>query len=253
MSDAFPDGATALVTGAGSGIGRATAQAFARNGVRVVVSDVSPLNAEATVAGIVEAGGAAIACVADASREEDIRRLVDTALEAYGRLDCAVNNAGINIEFKADYDVDEFDRTMAVNCRGVFLAMKHEIAAMLKLGGGSIVNTSSINGLVGNPMQPGYVTSKHAVIGTTRQAALQFGPHGIRVNAVCPGIIATPMTSRPEIGGPEVMPQYAKAATALGRIGTPEEIAEAVLWLSSSKASYVTGHALVVDGGFTAA
>lgn len=253
MSDAFPKDAVALVTGAGSGIGRATAEAFARSGVRVVVSDISPADTEATVARIVEAGGVAVACVADASREEDVRRLIDTTLETYGRLDCAFNNAGINIEFKADFDVTEFDRTMAVNCRGVFLAMKYEIAAMLTLGGGSIVNTSSINGLVGNPMQPGYVASKHAVIGSTRQAALQFGSRGIRVNAVCPGIIATPMTARAEIGGPEVMPQYAKAATALGRIGNPEEIADAVLWLSSNKASYVTGHTLVVDGGFTAA
>ena len=243
---AFAPDSTALVTGGGSGIGRATAEAFAREGVKVVVADLSEEGAAETVARVKVIGGSAIACIADVSKEEDIRRLVDKTVETFGRLDYAFNNAGINIENTVDYDVDEFDRTMAINCRGVFLAMKYEIAAMLKQGSGAIVNTSSVMGLVANAQKPGYVASKHAVIGATKQAALQFGSRGIRVNAVCPGLIQTPMLpSRPDAN-------YDRVA-ALKRVGQPEEIAEAVIWLCSNKASYVTGHSLVVDGGFTAA
>jgi NAD(P)-dependent dehydrogenase (short-subunit alcohol dehydrogenase family) len=253
MAQAFAPGATAIVTGAGSGIGRATADAFAREGVKVVVSDISEASAAETAARIGAAGGTASVCVADVSQEGDIRRLIDTALSVYGRLDCAFNNAGINIEFNLDYDVAEFDRTMAINCRSVFLAMKYEIDVMLKQGGGSIANTGSVLGLVGNARQPGYVASKHAVVGLTQQAALQFGPQGIRVNAVCPGPIETPMiTKRPgsDLGK---LQDFAQTFTALKRLGRPEEIAEAVIWLSSTKASYVTGSAVLVDGGFTAA
>jgi NAD(P)-dependent dehydrogenase (short-subunit alcohol dehydrogenase family) len=253
MAQAFAPGATAIVTGAGSGIGRATAEAFAREGVNVVVSDISEASAMETAARIGAAGGTASVCIADVSQEKDIRRLIDTALSVYGRLDCAFNNAGINIEFNLDYDVAEFDRTMAINCRGIFLAMKYEIDVMLRQGGGSIVNTGSVLGLVGNTRQPGYVASKHAVVGLTQQAALQFGPQGIRVNAVCPGPIETPMiTKRPgsDIGK---LQDFAQTFTALKRLGRPEEIAEAVIWLSSNKASYITGSAVLVDGGFTAA
>lgn len=253
MAQAFAPGATAIVTGAGSGIGRATAEAFAREGVKVVVSDISEEGAAETAATIGAAGGTAIVCIADVSREEDIRHLIDTTLSVYGRLDCAFNNAGINIEINSDYDVAEFDRTMMTNCRSVFLAMKYEIEVMRKQGGGSIVNTGSVLGLVGNAKQPGYVASKHAVVGLTQQAALQFGPERIRVNAVCPGPIETPMiTKRPgsDLGK---LQDFARTFTALKRLGRPEEIAEAVIWLSSAKASYVTGSAMLVDGGFTAA
>lgn len=253
MSDLFSHDAVALVTGGGSGIGRATAEAFGRAGVHVMVSDISRDQAEATAARISATGRTAAAFAADVSKEEEVEALVKKTIEIFGRLDHAFNNAGINIEFQFNYDVDEFDRTMAVNCRGVFLAMKYEIAVMLNQGKGTIVNTSSMNGIVGNPMQPGYVTSKHAVIGTTRQAALQYGPAGIRVNAVCPGVIHTPMVDRPETGGLGQLQQYAEMGSALRRIGKPEEVADAVLWLSSNQASYVTGHALLVDGGFTAA
>jgi NAD(P)-dependent dehydrogenase (short-subunit alcohol dehydrogenase family) len=253
MAQAFAPGAIAIVTGTGSGIGRATAEAFAREGVKVVISDISEAGVAETAARIGAAGGTANVCVADVGREEDIRRLIDTALSAYGRLDCAFNNAGINIEFNLDYDVAEFDRTIAINCRSVFLAMKYEIDVMLKQGGGSIVNAGSVLGLVGSARQPGYVASKHAVVGLTQQAALQFGPRGIRVNAVCPGAIETPMiTKRPgsDLGK---LQEFAQTFTALKRLGRPEEIAEAVIWLSSTKASYVTGSAVLVDGGFTAA
>jgi NAD(P)-dependent dehydrogenase (short-subunit alcohol dehydrogenase family) len=253
MAHSFAPGAIAIVTGAGSGIGRATAEAFAREGVKVVISDISEASVAETAARIGAAGGTASICVADVSREEDIRRMIDTSLSVYGRLDCAFNNAGINIEFNLDYDVAEFDRTMAINCRSVFLAMKYEIDVMLKQGGGSIVNAGSVLGLVGSARQPGYVASKHAVVGLTQQAALQFGPQGIRVNAVCPGAIETPMiTKRPgsDLGK---LQEFAKTFTALKRLGRPEEIAEAVIWLSSTKASYVTGSAVLVDGGFTAA
>lgn len=252
MTEVFPKDAVALVTGAGGGIGRATAEAFARNGVKVLVSDISQGSVEATAAAITAAGGVAAAVAADVSQEDDIRALVEKTVATFGRLDYGVNNAGINIEFTQSYDLGNFDRTLAVNCRGVFMAMKYEVEAMMKTGGGAIVNTASIHGLVANHAQPGYVASKHAVVGLSRQGALQFASSGIRVNAVCPGIIKTPMTSRPEIPS-DVIEQYAKAATAMGRLGQPEEVAEAILWLCSPKASFVTGHALVVDGGFTAA
>lgn len=253
MSNALFNGEVALVTGAGSGIGRATAIAFAREGARVMVADISADSAQETADLILKSGGVAVARRCDVEHEVDVASLVEQTVRHFGGLDCAFNNAGINIEFGGDWDVDQFDRTLAVNCRGIFLCMKYEIAHMLANDGGAIVNTSSINGLVGNAAQPGYVTSKHAVIGATRQAALQYGRRGIRVNAVCPGTILTAMNSKPVLGGPDAARARAEKNNPIGRIGEPAEVAEAVIWLASKRASFVTGHALAVDGGFTAA
>lgn len=248
MSNGWFEGQVALVTGASGGIGRATALGFAREGAKVVVSDVNVAGGEETVAMIKEKGGEAIFVRADVSKEADVKALVAAAVENYGRLDCAFNNAGVNDIRKNEWDEEVFDFSLAINLKGVMLCMKHEIEQMLKNGGGAIVNTSSINGLVGNPSQPGYTSSKHGVIGLTRTAALRYAREGVRVNAVCPGVIETAMTQQIL----DINPDYRKIMEGLapiGRFGQPEEVAEAVLWLCSSRASFVTGHPLAVDGG----
>jgi NAD(P)-dependent dehydrogenase (short-subunit alcohol dehydrogenase family) len=246
------DGAVALVTGGGSGIGRATAEAFGREGARVLVSDLSLAAAEETAALVEAAGGRAVARALDVSADAAVQSLVAEAVSLFGRLDCACNNAGVNLEFESEWNMEAIDRTLAVNLRGLILCMKYELEQMAGQGAGAVVNVSSINGLVGNGRQPGYVASKHGVIGVTRQAALQFGKRGIRVNAVCPGTILTNMNAKPELGGHAAAIERARTNNPMGRIGRPEEVAEAVVWLCSAKASFVTGHALVVDGGFTA-
>jgi len=243
----------ALVTGGGSGIGRATALAFAREGAKVVVADVVVAGGAETVARIQQAGGKAIFVKTDVSQATEVGALIATTIATYGRLDCAHNNAGIEgVEaLTADYPEADWDRVISINLKGVWLCMKYELPQMQWQGGGAIVNTASIAGLVGAHRMSAYVASKHAVAGLTKTAALEYAKAGIRVNAVCPGVIRTPMVER-------IFSRHPRAETRLtaleptGRLGTPEEVAEAVVWLCSDAASFVTGHMLAVDGGIVA-
>jgi len=247
------DGKVAIVTGASSGIGRATALAFAREGARVVVADVLVAGGDETVRTIKKAGGQAIFIKTDVSRTTDVQAMVERAVRKYGRLDYAFNNAGIEGTAApiADSSEENFDRVIGINLKGVWLCMKYEIPEMLKHKGGAIVNCSSIAGLVGFPGVTPYVASKHGVVGLTKAAALEYAKAGIRINAVCPGVIRTPMIERFTGGKAEAEAQLI-AAEPVGRIGTPEEIAEAVVWLCSDAASFVTGHPMAVDGGWVA-
>ena len=246
-------GKVALVTGASSGIGRASALAFARAGARVVVADVTVEGGQETVQLIKNAGGEASFVKADVARASEVEALVRHAVAAYGRLDCAHNNAGVEGQaaFTADDTEANWDRVLAVNLKGVWLCLKYEIRQMLTQGGGAIVNTASGAGLIGIRGGGAYVASKHGVVGLTKTAALEYAKSGIRVNAVCPGVIQTPMVERLTRQHPRAAEMMA-AAHPLGRTGKPEEIAEAVVWLCSDAASFVTGHAMAVDGGYVA-
>jgi NAD(P)-dependent dehydrogenase (short-subunit alcohol dehydrogenase family) len=243
-------GKVALVTGASSGIGLAVARGYAAAGARVVLSDVTEEGGRAAAAEVRRQGGSATFVGADVSSPQACERMVLAAVDAFGRLDCACNNAGIGGEQGpvADYSVEGWNRVLAVNLTGVFLCMKHEIPAMLRTGGGSIVNMASILGAVAFPASPAYVAAKHGVVGLTQSAAIDYADRKLRVNAVGPGFIQTPLLSKLD----EATTRAIVARHPLGRLGTPEEVAALVVWLSSDEASFVTGSYYPVDGGYLA-
>jgi NAD(P)-dependent dehydrogenase (short-subunit alcohol dehydrogenase family) len=246
------EGKVALVTGGGSGIGRATALAFAREGAKVVIGNRNVQRGEETVAMIRKAGGEASFKRTDVLVTKDIEALVEHAVKEYGGLDLAFNNAGVEGDVAPITEQTEanYDAVMDVNVKGVWLSMKYEIPQMLKRGGGAIVNCSSVAGLIGFPNMAPYFASKHAVIGLTKVAALEYSAQGIRINAVNPAVIDTEMVDRIAAGfgmNKDELVQF----HPIGRLGQVEEIAEGVVWLCSKKSSFVTGHSLVVDGGFT--
>ena len=247
------EGKVALVTGGSSGIGRATAAAFAREGAKVIVADIMEEGSEETLQMVRTAGCEAVFIKADVTRAVDVEAMVKKAIDTYGRLDCAFNNAGVGGEIASIENVKEenWDRVIAVNLKGVWLCMKYEIPYMLSQGSGAIVNTASVAGLIGFPAQAAYVASKHGVVGLTKSAALDYAKSGIRVNAVCPGVVRTPMIGRRLETKPHREAGYI-AMEPIGRLGDPREIAEAVVWLCSDAASFVTGHSMAVDGGLVA-
>ncbi|TYO83304.1 SDR family oxidoreductase [Pseudomonas sp. CK-NBRI-02] len=252
MSMTF-SGQVALVTGGGAGIGRSTAQAFAVEGLKVVVADRDVEGGEATVALIRQAGGEGLFVACDVTKDAEVRHLHECIIEAYGRLDYAFNNAGIEIEQGrlAEGSEAQFDAIMGVNVKGVWLCMKYQLPLMLAAGGGAIVNTASVAGLGAAPKMSIYSASKHAVIGLTKSAAIEYAKKGIRVNAVCPAVIDTDMFRRAYESDPRKA-EFAAAMHPVGRIGKVEEIASAVLYLCSDGAAFTTGHSLAVDGGATA-
>jgi glucose 1-dehydrogenase len=254
MSAGVLDGKVAIVTGAAEGMGAATARVFAAAGAKVLVSDVNAERGEATVEQIRGDGGIAAFCRADVSKAVDVDAMVRAAVEHYGRLNCAVNNAGVSPDNDpiASLDEDEWDRVVSVNLKGVVLSLKYEIAQMLAQGdGGSIVNVGSVSSFRPQPNNAAYNASKHGVIGLTKTASLENAPLGIRVNAVCPGGISTPMMDRALVAVGITEAEFAPVISLQGRLGRPDEVAQASLWLCSDLASYVTGAALPVDSGYT--
>lgn len=246
-------GKVVFVTGAASGIGRATALAFAREGASVVAADVSERGNQETARLIEKQGGRALAVRCDVTQAEDVKAALARAVEAFGRLDFAFNNAGIEPKRSAptaEYDEEEWNQIIDINLRSVFLCMKHEIPLILTQGGGAIVNVSSGAGVIGIKGSPAYTAAKHGVIGLTKAAALDYAAQNIRINVVCPGYIDTPMMGRFTGGTPEGRAKVI-AEEPVGRMGKPEEIAAAVLWLCSDAAAFMIGHALVMDGGQT--
>lgn len=247
------EGKVALITGGSSGIGRATALLFGREGAKVAVADYNAEGGERTVKTIKDAGGTAFFHAVDVSNPQAVEALINKVVETWGRLDYAFNNAGIEgqMALTPDCTIENWNRVIAIDLTAVFLCMKYEIAQMLKQGGGSIVNTASVAGLYGLAAAPAYVAAKHGVAGLTKTAALEFAQKGIRVNAVCPGFIRTPMVDRVLDKG-VFSEEQIFAAEPMHRMGKPEEIAEAVLWLCSEASSFVTGLPMPIDGGYVA-
>ncbi|CQR49739.1 SDR family oxidoreductase [Haloferax massiliensis] len=246
------DTEVAVVTGAGSGIGRATAEAFAAEGARVVVSDVNVEGGEETVARIEEAGGTATFVETDVTDGDAVAAMVETAVSEYGRLDFACNNAGVGGAQKpaADLSFDEWQQVIDVNLNGVWRSMRHEIPAMLDGDGGVVVNMASILGKVGFANASHYVAAKHGVLGLTKTAAIEYAEQGVRVNAVCPGFVDTPLLGEGGLDDPEAR-KGIESLHPMNRLGDVDEIASAVVWLCSDGASFTTGEALTVDGGYT--
>lgn len=252
MSKLF-NGEVAIVTGSSSGIGRASAIEFSKEGAKVVVADVLEKGANETVELIKKNGGEAIFIKCDVSNPKEVEQMVRKTISAFGRLDVAFNNAGIEGEqaYTADCTLENWDRVININLKGIWLCMKYEIPEMIKQKKGAIVNCSSVAGLVGFPAIPAYVASKHGVVGLSKTAALEYAKQGIRVNAICPGVIKTPMIDRFTHGNAEAESQLIKMEP-VGRMAGPEEVAALAVWLCSDKASFMTGYPYAVDGGFVA-
>ncbi len=250
MEKIFKD-KVALVTGAAFGIGRATAVAFARRGATVVIADW--VEDDTTIKQIRNEGGTAVFVKCDVSKNADVANLVNETVKKFGRLDFAANNAGIEGLTANTHECTEenWDKTININLKGIWLCLKHEIPVMLKAGRGAIVNVASVAGLIGFPGLPAYVASKHGILGLTKTAALENAKLGLRINAVCPGVIKTEMIDRITGQDKTVEKQYTDMEP-VGRMGQPEEVAEAIVWLCSDQASFITGHALAVDGGWIA-
>ncbi|WP_138429864.1 SDR family NAD(P)-dependent oxidoreductase [Fodinibius saliphilus] len=244
----------ALVTGAAMGIGKETATMLAREGADVVIADVNEMALEQTAREIKTEESKILKVHADISKEKDIESLIQETLRTFGKLDIACNNAGIEgkMALTGDYSLDEWDRVQSINLRGQFICMKYEIGAMLKSGGGSIINVSSILGKVGYEQAPAYTAAKHGLLGLTKTAALEYAKEGIRINAVCPAFIETPMLERAGITTDKEIKEQAISLHPVGRLGQATEVAKAIVWLASEQASFVEGHALMVDGGYTA-
>lgn len=251
--DTYYNGKVALVTGAASGMGLATAKAFAEAGAAVVLADVNENAVRVATEELVNAGHKALAIRCNVADEAQVASMVNQTVSTFGRLDAAFNNAGIQVppSDAADEPVENFDRVIAVNLRGIWACMKHELRQMREQKNGAIVNCSSIGGLIGLPGRASYHASKHGVIGLTRSAAVEYAPRGIRINAICPGTFDTPMVSDMLKTQPDAMKEIMREQS-IGRLGRSDEIADAVLWLCGPGSTFVIGHALAVDGGFTA-